>query len=171
MRTVLDARHLLLRIKDPQSRTEFLVSILKEGDGFGMIAYWAGNQLCDQGVSTALPLIRRSISKNWPGASGEETVTFCEKRMEVVSRDPDRAKALGSILTVDNGESPERLLYWAVAELESMHSQGADAELDRFAKELDRLREGMPQYTRFWGIRESVRRVRLKRVRQQSGER
>ena len=58
--------------------------------------------------------------------------------MQVVSRDPDRVKALGSVLTPDNPGS-NRLIRWAVAKLESMHSPSADAELDRFADQLARL--------------------------------
>ena len=61
--------------------------------------------------------------------------------MQVVSRDPDRVKALGSVLTLDDPGS-SRLIRWAVAKLESMHSPSADAELDRFADQLGNSARG-----------------------------
>jgi hypothetical protein len=156
---------LVSRITDPHARIEFLVKTLSgEGDGRSLVAFWAVNLLCDQGTSTALPLIRRSFKSSWSGERGEEAIAFCETRMEVVSRDPDRVKALRSVLTVDGAVSDE-LLRWAVYQLGSIHSPDADAELNRFAKELGKLREGSPEYARFWALREDLRRIREKRAK------
>ena len=152
---------LLHRIRDPEARTEFLVNALKQGEGRGLVVHWASQQLCDQGTSTALPLIGRSIRNNWPGPHGEEELAFCESRIKVVARDPDRVKALGSVLTLDNPGS-DRLIRWAVAQLDSMHSPSADAELDRFADQLGKLREG-PQYERFGVFIDELRHVRAGR--------
>ena len=56
---------LLNRIENPEARTEFLVNTLKElGDGRDLVAPWVSNQLCDQGTSTALPLIRRGFKNS-----------------------------------------------------------------------------------------------------------
>ena len=81
----------------------------------------------------------------------------------MVSRDPDRVKALGSVLTLDDPGSG-RLIRWAVAKLESMHSPSADAELDRFADQLGKLRAG-PQYERLGIFIDELRRVRARRVK------
>jgi hypothetical protein len=148
---------LLGRIADPKAKTEFLVKTLTgEGDG---TAYWAAQLLCDHGVSTALPLIRQLFRTAWSGPNGQEAITFCEMRMQVVSRDPDRVKALGSILTVDSTVS-DQLLVWAVYQLNSVHSASSDAELDRFARELGTLREGSPQNGRLAYVREYLDRIR-----------
>ena len=155
---------LLSRIADPQTKSEFLVKTLtEEGDGRGLTAYWAANLLCDHGVSMALPIIRRSFRNSWSGQHAEDAITFCETRMQVVSRDPDRVKALASVLTVDNGAVSDELIQWAVHQLDSMHSPSADAELDRFANELGKLREGSPQYGRFSLSRDELSRVRARR--------
>lgn len=47
-------------------------------------------------------------------------------------------KALGSVLRVDGG-AEERLLRWAIYQLEEMHSPAANGELDRFAAEIGKL--------------------------------
>jgi hypothetical protein len=157
---------LLRRIADSQAKIEFLVNTLTEqGDGRGLVAYWAANLLCDQGTSTALPLIRRSFTNSWSGQRGEDAIKFCETRMQVVSRDPDRVKALASVLTIDGAAVSDELLQWTVYQLDSMHSPSADAELDHFANELGKLREGSPQYGRFWELRQELRRFRERRAK------
>lgn len=157
---------LLNRIEDPGAKIEFLVNTLtEEGDGRSLTAYWAVNLLCDQGISTALPLIRRSFTNSWSGQRAEDAIKFCENRIRVVSRDPDRVKALGSVLTVDNGAESDQLIEWAVYQLDLMQSMTADLELNRFANELGRLREGSPQYLRYGHIKEELRRVRERRAK------
>jgi len=154
---------LLDRIEDPQAKTQFLMSTLaEEGDGRTSVAFWAGGQLCDRGGTAALPLIRRSLKNTWSGARGDEAAAYCEARMQVIARDPDRVRALGSVLTVDDGTATAELAQWAVSQLELMHTPQADAELDRFANELDRLPQGSPQRSRFWIARELVRDLRAK---------
>jgi hypothetical protein len=153
---------LLNRIENREARTEFLVNTLKEGRR-GLVVHWASQQLCDQGTSTALPLIGRAIRNNWPGPHGEEELAFCESRIKVIARDPDRVKALGSVLAVDNEVMSDRLIRWAVAQLDSMHTPRADAELDRFAIELGKLREGSPEYQRFGLVRAELYDVRARR--------
>jgi hypothetical protein len=157
---------LLNRIEDPGAKIEFLVNTLTdEGDGRSLTAYWAVNLLCDQGISTALPLIRRSFTNSWSGQRAEDAIKFCENRIRVVSRDPDRVKALGSVLTVDNAAESDQLIEWAVYQLDLMQSTSADGELNRFANELGRLREGSPQYLRNGHIKEELRRVRESRAK------
>lgn len=157
---------LLNRIEDPHAKIEFLINTLaEEGDGRSLTAYWAVNSLCDQGVSTALPLIRRSFTNSWSGQRAEDAIKFCENRIQVVSRNPDRVKALGSVLTIDNGAESDQLIEWAVYQLDLMQSARADSELDRFANELGKLREGSPQYLRYGHMKEEIRRVRKRRAK------
>jgi len=66
---------------------------------------------------------------------------FCEGRMGVVSRNPDQLKALGSFLSVSGGFTDLDLIGWAISKLEAMKSPRADAELERYAKEIDALPE------------------------------
>ena len=54
---------LLNRIENREARTEFLVNTLREGRR-GLVVHWASQQLCDQGTSTALPLIRRGFKNS-----------------------------------------------------------------------------------------------------------
>jgi hypothetical protein len=63
---------------------------------------------------------------------------FCEARIRAVTSNPDRAKAIGPILTVQNGTMNARLVGWAANQLNSMQTPGADTELDRFAREIPR---------------------------------
>jgi hypothetical protein len=104
------------------------------------VAIWAFNQLCDRGALASLPLIQRSVRASWSGQYGEDELTFCETRIQVLRRSPDRVKALGSVLNVDGAEGT-RLQLWAIYQLDSMHFPQADAELDRFAGEIGRLPE------------------------------
>jgi hypothetical protein len=156
---------LLNRIQDPRSRIEFLMRTLGEGDGRGLVAHWVSDQLCDQGTAAALPLIKQSFRNSWSGRYGEDEIAFCESRMRVVSRNSDRAKALGSVLAIDSDATDDRLIRWAVYQLDLMRSPSADAELDRFAKELGKLRSGTPQYARFSEFDEAIRDSRRRRAK------
>ena len=80
--------------------------------------------------------IKYSIQRNLPGKEGEHELRFCEVRIRVANRYPDRAKALGSVLSTDTSSDDERLIRWAIDKLAAMHSPGADAELQRFSTEL-----------------------------------
>jgi len=130
------------RIDDPRAKAEFLERTLTTQekvyyDG-GTWAYWIIDKLCDTGATTSLVIIRKSIRSHLSASRGENAIRFCEARVEVVSRNPDRVKALGSVLRVD-GDAEEKLLRWAIYQLEEMHSPAADAELDRFATEIGKL--------------------------------
>ncbi|MCC6367216.1 MAG: hypothetical protein IT165_27160 [Bryobacterales bacterium] len=131
----------LSKIDDPRVKAEFLERTLTEEKvhyGGGELAHWVVDKLCDSGATTSLVIIRQSIRSRISGPRGESEIRFCEARIEVVSRSPDRMKALSSVLRVD-GDAEEMLLRWAIYQLEEMHSPAADAELDRFATEIGKL--------------------------------
>ncbi len=131
----------LIRTIDRRSKTELLERALVEKRvhyGGGAVAYWVVNQLCNSGSVTSLSVIRQSIRSRVMGRDGEEEIRFCEARIEVVSRHPDRVTALGSILQVGDGVDP-KLLRWAMYQLRDMHSQAAEAELDRFAVDIGQV--------------------------------
>jgi hypothetical protein len=80
-----------------------------------------------------------------------------------MSREPDRVKALGAILRIDAGSENRRLTLWAVNQLASMHSPKADAELDRFAAEIGKVREGSPQRQELSVFSQTIRELRAQR--------
>ena len=59
--------------------------------------------------------------------------------MQAIARDPDRIKALGSVLSVSNGADQEDLIRWASNQRSEMRSPKADAELKRFMTEIERV--------------------------------
>jgi hypothetical protein len=133
------------RITDPYMKIEFLEGILTGmRDGRGPVAAWAVDELCDRGARRSLPVIYKSIRSRLNGQRDEEEIEFCEARIRVVMSNPDRVKALASVLTVGDESANTRLVGWAVNELNSMQTPAADAELDRFAREIGRLPEGSP---------------------------
>lgn len=134
---------LLSGIADAKSRAQFLENVLKERHDAisnGALLFWAAEQLCDQGASEALPQVRESIKWLWSGQRGEDEIAFCETRMQVVSRYPDRARALGSVFgsitSLENTAEGRRLIQWAMLQFIPLHSPSADAELERIADDL-----------------------------------
>ena len=121
---------LLGQISDTQQRIEFLMHVVTS-QRRGATALWAVNQLCDAGALSALPAIRESINDSWHGQYGAGQIRFCEARIQIVRSDPDRVKALSSVLK-DGGSADERLLRWAVGLLTQMDTPSADAAVDRF---------------------------------------
>ena len=123
---------------DAQSQVEFIEKTLTSQlpDGRGSIAWWAIDELCDRGILTSMANIHYSLKRNLSDKRAEQELRFCEARIRVVNRDPDRAKALGSVLTTDTNPDDERLVRWAIEQLAAMHSPAADAELKRFSADL-----------------------------------
>jgi hypothetical protein len=134
---------LMNQITDPASKVEFLTSVLTERHDAilnGSLVHWAVDELCNRGALTALPQVRQVIGRLRSGQPGEDEVAFCEARMQVVARDPDRARALGSIfgsiVSLENTLEGKRLIQWALLQFIALRSQGADAELKRIASDL-----------------------------------
>ena len=62
-------------------------------------------------------------------------VAFCAARIEIVNRDPDSAKALGSVLQADATFKDRRMIDCAIGRLFEMRSPEADATLAHYADE------------------------------------
>jgi hypothetical protein len=152
----------LVRITDPRERTEFLKGVLTEG-GFipsdGPAGSWAIDELCNSGAAAALPEIEGSIRKS-KGEPGEQDIEFCKARIQVVSRDPDRAKALGSVLSLDAQPNDNRLVWWAISQLTAMHTAAADAEMERFAAQVNSLPRESPIRRRLLVFRAGISSIR-----------
>jgi hypothetical protein len=138
----------LRRITDPYMKTEFLERTVTERHDAvsnSAVTSWAVNELCDRGAQMSLSVIQQSIRSGQSGERGENEIEFCEERIRVVLSNPDRIKALASVLSAAGGTADRNLVGWAVSQLSSMRSPSADAELDRFALEIERLPEGSPR--------------------------
>jgi hypothetical protein len=140
----------LVHISEPDARWKFLEGVVEERGVPGQVAYWAMEELCNSGDVEALPRIRAILTRLYNGDRdrGEEEVNYCESRMQVVARNPDRAKALGTVFSsvtqLDSTEPGRRLLAWAMCQLAALHSPSADAELERLAKDLATLHKAFP---------------------------
>jgi hypothetical protein len=136
----------LRRITDPYMKTEFLERTITEHHDAAFkseLTWWAVNELCDRGAQMSLSVIQKAIRGTGSGQRGEDDIEFCEARIRAVLSNPDRLKALASVLTVAD-PAADRLVGWAVNELSTMQTPAADAELDRFAREIGALPEGSP---------------------------
>jgi hypothetical protein len=101
--------------------------------------WYAEEELCNAGSHASLPLIRESIRRRSPDRAAKD-IGYCEARMEIVSRSPDRVAAIASFLNADGKPMDEALIGWSIRQLCMMESPRADAELRRYADELGRLR-------------------------------
>jgi hypothetical protein len=143
---------LLSGIADAQLRSEFLENVLNEphdARSNSSVTHWAVDELCDYGDSVALPQVRRSIRKRGNGQRDEDEIAFCEARMQIVARDPDRARALGSVFgsiaSLESTPEGKRLIQWATLQLIPLHSPSADAELERIAGDLAVQAKSFPE--------------------------
>lgn len=150
---------LLRRIPDQPSQIKFLEAVSQTS-----VAYlWSVEELCNRGSYSSLPIIRATIRRHDHTRRGERRIAFCDARMDIVSRDPDRIKALGSFLSVrtlpDQGRFPSHpdLVGWAISQLQDMKSPRADAELQRFADEIEDLADGSERKQSLWGYRIEIR--------------
>ena len=90
-----------------------------------------------------MAIIQKSIRSRRNGQRDEDEIQFCETRIQVLRRNPDRVKALAAILST-GGTETTRLQLWAIHQLDAMRSPEADAEMDRFAAEIGKLPEQSP---------------------------
>jgi hypothetical protein len=129
-------------VPDPDGRNAFLEKILGERQDAisnSAVASWAVELLCDSGARSALPSIRRSIRSREPFATGEAEIRFCEARIDVLSRDTDRSRALATALDLASANLDPHLMRWAVRQLTLLGSPFAVLELARFADSVGRL--------------------------------
>ena len=143
------------RLPDEPARIRFLEDTTSDKSASG---WWAVNELCDRGSYQSLPYIRAHVTSAYSSDRDiSEAIGFCEERMNVIARNPNTVKALGSVLAVDSGVTNARLLAWAINQLRAIDSLGANAELERFADEVDDLPDGSPLKSELWGVRVQIR--------------
>jgi hypothetical protein len=151
---------LLNRISDPQLKIEFLQKALRSqlaiANSHGAVAWWTANQLCDRGDLSSTAMIQEVMKAKWSDQSGEDQIRFCEARMNVISRDSDHVKALGSVLTITNSTDDDQLISWAISQLRAMRSPNGNRELKRFATEIRMLPPGSPAQKRFERFEQEV---------------
>jgi hypothetical protein len=119
------------KITDPQAKVDFLESTVAQSAG--LVASWAIDELCNSNSQASLPVIRKSIQKWNPFPDGDAQIAFCEARMQVLYRAPNRVEALSSALRVDDANSDPKLTRWAAYQLVELGSPEADRELKVFA--------------------------------------
>jgi hypothetical protein len=147
----------LNRIPDELGKTEFLENTL--GEHTPAIS-WAVEELCNRGIYRSLNLIRDSIRKRNPIRDGEQQIEFCQARMEILARNFDRTRAIGSFLSVSEGSNDRDLIGWAINQLYLMKDPKADAELERYMNEIGKLPKDSSQRAAL-SLTEQMIRVRL----------
>jgi hypothetical protein len=141
-------------ISDPVAKVQFLEDLLSvPRGGWGAVGHWAVEELCNSGSRLSIGIIHEAIRSRSNGQRDEDEIRFCEARINIVTRYPDRAKAIGSVLTTV-APVDDRLLWWAIRQLVGMHDSQADAELDRFSREVEKLGPG---YQRLRVFAEEIR--------------
>lgn len=161
----------LKKIQDTQSQIEFLKGTLTEPHDAisnSAVTTWAVTQLCDRGAHTAFPEIQMSIRSRMERQDGDDEIRFCEARIQVVFRHPDRAKALGSVLRVADVTEDDRLVGWAISQLADMRSSTADAELNRFAMEIGQVPKDSPRNQRLSRFKSEIDTTLDKKQRHRS---
>jgi hypothetical protein len=155
----------LRAISSSAAKVEFLESLLQRG---GITAWWAANELCDSGSGKSLSLIRDSVIRRNSSQRGEDEIRFCEKRIQVLARDPDRVKALVSVLSTNNGSlEDQKLQLWAVRHLAALHNAEADQALARYMVEVGKVLAQSSEGQRLYVVGEEIRSLMLVRSREQ----
>jgi len=122
---------------DSRSQIAFLErEVTSPANGYS--ALWAREELCDRGSIASIEMIQESIKSLYSGSRGDEMVAFCQARMDVVKSDPDRAKAVGSVLQLGGPHRDEQILRWAIYTLFALESEEADGILNRYATDVER---------------------------------
>ena len=145
----------LRQIQDPRAQTEYLERTAEEMASSGL-GIWAVDQLCDRASLNSMAVIEKAFRKAWSGQYGEDQVTFCKARIFALYGKPDRAEALGAMLNVETSAQNDQLATWAIQLLSEMHSPAADAELTRFAREIDTLPAAYPLKERMLPLRLAI---------------
>lgn len=137
---------LLIGVTDPQQQIAFLEAELTNPTN-GYTALWAEEELCNRGSEGSTEMITQFIKRVYSGARGDDQAAFCQARMDIVNRDPDRAKALGTALRLDATRQDERTMRWAIGQLFAMQSAEAQAVLDAYATEVEKRFPDVPAIT------------------------
>jgi hypothetical protein len=152
----------LNRILGSQEKILFLEGALNDG---GVVAWWAANELCDRGSQNSLPLIRLSVKRRTSSQRGEDEIRFCEARIEILSRDSDRTKALGSVFRLGQETDDLNLHLWAARQLVNLHLPEADRILERYRVDLANLPDLSPEKQRLYTVEDEIRSLMIERSR------
>jgi hypothetical protein len=126
----------------------------------GAVQYWALNELCDCGDYESLPAVKEWLKRAYAGSPVEQELErFCEARMQIVTRDPDRVRSVASVLRLDGSPPNIKLISWAVSELDAVHSPAAMLELARFGEEVARLPQTSSAKQMLLGIQDRITRI------------
>lgn len=131
----------LVGMADKGEKKQFLETVVDKDDHSNTstaVKHWAVDQLCDAGMTPSLPVAVKWFKSAYAGEDAEKEVANCEARIRIVSSNSDRAKALGSVLQTGPSAS-QRLIRWALNQLQSLDTPGAAAELKRFSDEIRAL--------------------------------
>jgi hypothetical protein len=150
-------------LPDPQAKIAFLENSLQPSGG--ILAWWAANELCDRGSQKSLPLIRDSIKRGSSGQRGEDEIRYCEARIQVFSRDPDKVKALVSVLRINEPLEDTNLQLWAIRQLVALHLPEADQALDRYRTMIGKLPQRSAERQRLYVAGETIRVLKEERSR------
>lgn len=133
------------RVPDEPGKIRTLENAIVEGSP---ATAWAVQQLCDHGSYSSLALIEAYFRRSYSEPRTSELYGSCKARMDVLSRNPNRVVALGSVLNVENGFGNRELIGWTISKLAAMNSQAAYAELERYMNGINALPDGSPSKNR-----------------------
>jgi hypothetical protein len=104
-------------------------------DPVSLVPGWAADQLCQMGSLISFPVVRQSIRIRYRGdeVRADDMVQFCLQRMTILGSNPDRTKALSSVLTSDLETQDSQVVGWAVNELLQIGSPDAVEALRNFS--------------------------------------
>lgn len=114
------------------------LQMVPEDDWFIHVQKWSAEELCDRGVVDSLPLIDGFLL-HLDERSHPQRLHYCQERMTVVNSHSDRRTALRGVLTVENARSNERLVHWAIAELEKLRTEEAKGVINAYLDQLEAI--------------------------------
>jgi hypothetical protein len=144
-----------LHDKGSQERIQLARTVLNgrsyRGEVEGVGFRWAMQSLCDLGSGEDYPLVEIKMAAEGNDWWAKPELEFCRDRIAVLARDPDRTKALGTVLLPVGHAEDQRIHGWAISQLVAMHAADADRALARYFAEVDKLDRDNPlHYEAVW---------------------
>jgi hypothetical protein len=132
---IILAQTLFRRETDPARQYEFLQQQLLFAKVHA-VSIWAATELCDRGNYPSFPAIQETLNRLYgPGPQTEGMIGFCKAKIDILARDPDRVKALATVLRVDENEL--NILSWAKNELLKMNTPEAQKVLQDYVLQIE----------------------------------